>query len=413
MSSSKARKLDAEAASACSLPFPSADGPSADEALHLTEHDETAQNLVANLFAKADSSSTSLPASVGGTAKEKEKEKDDRDSSYYRPRLSLFGRRSHNSSPTASPQPAHAALPTSTSPNAVPAKSYISTQSPAATLTSTQQPTQPPTMITIPPTPIVDHPPASAAQNVSFDPADDDASSRRGRERTSRLSARSMSPFFSRSGRSRSRAQSPSSEVGALRGRQGTSEAADSDSDDDTGAYTSGDEPVGYDDDGYDDSDYEEPDDLGFDEVTDLNTDANAEATMVPAPSGGDGEMVPWSDLYQTQPQDLGEGPNVVVPPANEFMFQRSAAPSASGLEFLTGRPEFGRDRCTVKLIQGDPDGSLERSGKRQRRYVVASDLSEESGYAVEWAIGTVARDGDEIWVVNVQENESKGKWLP
>jgi hypothetical protein len=146
--------------------------------------------------------------------------------------------------------------------------------------------------------------------------------------------------------------------------------------------------------------------------VTDINTDANAEATMVPASSGEDGEMVPWSDLYQTQPQDLGEGPNVVVPPANEFMFQRSAAPSASGLEFLTGRPEFGRDRCTVKLIQGDPDGSLEKSGKRQRRYVVASDLSEESGYAVEWAIGTVARDGDEIWVVNVQENESKGASL-
>lgn len=272
----------------------------------------------------------------------------------------------------------------------------------------------PPTVTTIPPTPIVDHPPSSiiggaaSNQNVTFDPADDDASSRRGRERTSRLATRSMSPFFSR-GRSRSRAQSPSSEVGALRGRQGTSEANDSDSDDDTGAYTSGDEPVGYDDDGYDDSDYEEPDDLGFDEVTDINTDANAEATMVPAPEGEDGKMIPWSDLYQTQPQDLGEGPNVVVPSANEFMFQRSAAPSASGLEFLTGRPEFGRDRCTVKLIQGDPDRSLEKSGKRQRRYVVASDLSEESGYAVEWAIGTVARDGDEIWVVNVQENESKG----
>lgn len=274
-----------------------------------------------------------------------------------------------------------------------------------------------PTVSTIPPTPIIDQPSASGGlPSVSFDPADDDASSRRGRERTSRLTARSMSPFFSR-GRSRSRARSPSSDVGPLRGRLGTSEAADSDSDDDGGAYTSGDEPVGYDDEGFDDDDYEEPDDLGYDEETDLNTDANAESTMIASPSH-EGEMVPWSDLYQTQPQDLGEGPNVVIPPTGDFLFARSSTVPTSGLRFLTGRPEFGRDRCTVKLVQGDPDEALEKRGKRQRRYVVASDLSEESGYAVEWAIGTVARDGDEIWVVNVQENESKGastasSWSP
>lgn len=163
---------------------------------------------------------------------------------------------------------------------------------------------------------------------------------------------------------------------------------------------------VGYD--GYDEDDYEEPDDAGFDEVTDLNTDANAESTMVPSPSG-EGDLIPWSDLYQNVPQDLGEGPNVVIPPQENYLFTKTSTVPSSGLKFLTGRPEFGRDRCTVKLAQGDPDEALERRGKRQRRYVVASDLSEESGYAVEWAIGTVARDGDEIWVVNVQENESKG----
>lgn len=57
-----------------------------------------------------------------------------------------------------------------------------------------------------------------------------------------------------------------------------------------------------------------------------------------------------------------------------------------------------------IMLTNGNPDAA-EREG---RRYVVASDLSEESRYAVEWGIGTVLRDGDEMIVVNVQETENK-----
>jgi hypothetical protein len=81
--------------------------------------------------------------------------------------------------------------------------------------------------------------PSSSSANlpsVSIDSSaahDDDD---RGRS-SKRLSTRSMSPFFARNGRSRSRARSPSPEqVEALRGRAGTSEVADSDSDE--GALT-------------------------------------------------------------------------------------------------------------------------------------------------------------------------------
>lgn len=59
-----------------------------------------------------------------------------------------------------------------------------------------------------------------------------------------------------------------------------------------------------------------------------------------------------------------------------------------SPLPLVTSRPEFGRNRCTVKLTQGDPDAALERSGNRLRSYVVLSDLSAEAGYAIEWCIG-------------------------
>lgn len=59
-----------------------------------------------------------------------------------------------------------------------------------------------------------------------------------------------------------------------------------------------------------------------------------------------------------------------------------------SPLPLTTSRPEFGRNRCTVKLTQGDPDAALEKSGNRLRSYVVLSDLSAEAGYAIEWCIG-------------------------
>jgi hypothetical protein len=62
-----------------------------------------------------------------------------------------------------------------------------------------------------------------------------------------------------------------------------------------------------------------------------------------------------------------------------------------------TGRPVFQRDRCTISLTQGDPDRALRETGRRPRRYVIASDLSDESRYAVEWGIGTVIKDGDEM----------------
>lgn len=102
-------------------------------------------------------------------------------------------------------------------------------------------------------------------------------------------------------------------------------------------------------------------------------------------------------------------GPNVVIPPeplfAQPTMRRPATPPPTDGhvglagivhkekkkprpLPLTTSRPEFGRNRCTVKLTQGDPDAALEQSGNRLRSYVVLSDLSAEAGYAIEWCIG-------------------------
>lgn len=172
----------------------------------------------------------------------------------------------------------------------------------------------------------------------------------------------------------------------------------------------------------HDDFDEGEDDDF-FDDQTKENTEANA---IYDAPScrpGDSPDEVPVGgtnpnpdenfDVYgeEVEQDVLGEGPNVVVP--QDPVFQAPTAgvkrrTSKKGLELITSRPAYARDRCTITITQGDPDGALDKSGKRMRQYVVLSDLSEESRYAVEWAVGTVARDGDEVFVISVIEDESK-----
>jgi len=150
--------------------------------------------------------------------------------------------------------------------------------------------------------------------------------------------------------------------------------------------------------------------------LTEENTEKNAMLGF-----NEDGEP-----LYLTEDGDvfdpLGEGINIVRP--NEPVFgpqpatKAGAGPSASAsghrrtptrketsrstrVPLDTSKPSFSRDRCILTLTHGDPTGYLrdaakEGDGAREpKQYVIASDLSTESGYAVEWGIGTVLRDGD------------------
>ena len=177
---------------------------------------------------------------------------------------------------------------------------------------------------------------------------------------------------------------------------------------DDSGDETAGDET--------EDDDWSDDDDL-FDPVTERNTEHNAFVE----PSLIDGNLIGGEEA---EPDPLGEGVNVVVPPEPYFpttLNSYSRTGSTKGkraprrrkstkhhepLPLQTSRPIFQRDRCTISVTQGDPDSVI--GDRRRKRYVVASDLSEESRYAVEWGVGTVLRDGDEMLVVTVVENESK-----
>lgn len=147
--------------------------------------------------------------------------------------------------------------------------------------------------------------------------------------------------------------------------------------------------------------------------------------------------MFPGYDDEIELPNPLGEGVNVVRPEeplfARTLMLNNRAAAGASParsmststnatrttpkrkktfrghhdpLPLVISRPMFARDRCTVVIKHGgdvaDDNASFAAETtsawkRTPKRYVVFSDLSEESGWAVEWGIGTILRDGDEM----------------
>ena len=65
--------------------------------------------------------------------------------------------------------------------------------------------------------------------------------------------------------------------------------------------------------------------------------------------------------------------------------------------------------RCIRTIYRGDFD-SIQKDAKdhnrRVRKYVVATDLSDEAAHALEWTIGTVLRDGDTLLAIYCVDEE-------
>lgn len=251
----------------------------------------------------------------------------------------------------------------------------------------------------------------------------DDASSR------SQSRARSQSPFSFRRARRRDTSPTPqaiplahsdvdlSDTSPSLRPR--TAFIENDDSGDDTVGETTDFDTDAEDDQGWSDGDYDV-----FDPVTERNTEQNV-FIAPPVSSLLTTGVDPDADL---DVDPLGEGVNVVVPPEPYFPStlnsysgggsgtlrtgrnprRRKSTRHHEPLPLVTSRPVFERDRCTITIKQGDPKSFVMSDGRRRKRYVVASDMSEESRYAVEWGVGTVLRDGDEMLIVTVVENEGK-----
>ncbi|KWU47457.1 adenine nucleotide alpha hydrolases-like protein [Rhodotorula sp. JG-1b] len=193
---------------------------------------------------------------------------------------------------------------------------------------------------------------------------------------------------------------------------------------------------------------YEDEDEFEIDEELEKNTEASHLLTdSLTAQQANASATTPYDVLRSEGPTMIypGEGPNLLPPsdpmtspftrptpnttdssstltpngppranPRTGALARRkSTRPGSSALprlELHTSRPVFEKNRCTVTLTHGDPDRAIEEAGpkKRRRRYLVASDLSDESLYAIQWAIGTVLREGDECFIVSVMETDTK-----
>ncbi|KAL9944901.1 hypothetical protein ACHAO5_005419, partial [Verticillium nonalfalfae] len=65
----------------------------------------------------------------------------------------------------------------------------------------------------------------------------------------------------------------------------------------------------------------------------------------------------------------------------------------------------------TIRIVYRGEFDELERAadeeGRTLRKYLVATDLSDESSHALEWTIGTVLRDGDTLLAIYCVDEET------
>ncbi|KAH7083106.1 hypothetical protein BKA63DRAFT_143137 [Paraphoma chrysanthemicola] len=86
----------------------------------------------------------------------------------------------------------------------------------------------------------------------------------------------------------------------------------------------------------------------------------------------------------------------------------RSAQQLSLNISPIQSSPEA--HRCVRQIVRGDYSQFAEDAQKglrRQRVYLVSTDLSDEAAYALEWTIGTVLRDGDTLLAVYAVDEET------
>jgi hypothetical protein len=104
--------------------------------------------------------------------------------------------------------------------------------------------------------------------------------------------------------------------------------------------------------------------------------------------------VFPSSNFDSSRPVSTDGGSGTDIPNREEEA--RKAARLAVHETEIVNSP----DRSVMTIIRGE-FLEMERSRQytRQRKYLVSSDLSPQATYAMEWAIGTVLREGDILYV--------------
>ena len=133
----------------------------------------------------------------------------------------------------------------------------------------------------------------------------------------------------------------------------------------------------------------------------------------------------PLSALYPPKPLRLGRDPSK---PKRVFPSSNFDSPVPCSSEDVSGseaKDDEGHkparlaiheseirnypDRTVMEITRGEFDELVKLGGfKRERKYFVSSDLSPQATYAMEWAVGTVLRDGDTLHVVQAMEKDNE-----
>lgn len=61
-----------------------------------------------------------------------------------------------------------------------------------------------------------------------------------------------------------------------------------------------------------------------------------------------------------------------------------------------------------MTVSRGEVDGTIDGNSRQPKSYLCCSDFSKESTYALEWAVGTIMREGDSLRLIHILETDSK-----
>jgi len=127
---------------------------------------------------------------------------------------------------------------------------------------------------------------------------------------------------------------------------------------------------------------------------------------QVTGPSGGKGKSSKSGVHPHTSFDDMAFTP-VTSDTEAELKDVKGAQGLALTMTVITSTP--ATKRCVRSIYRGNYNRMLkeaEENSRRVRKYVVATDLSEEAQHALEWTIGTVLRDGDSMLAIYCVDEE-------
>ncbi|KAI9811248.1 MAG: hypothetical protein M1827_005580 [Pycnora praestabilis] len=140
------------------------------------------------------------------------------------------------------------------------------------------------------------------------------------------------------------------------------------------------------------------------------NVKSLLEPTMLVAGPGGERLPVKKQGVHPSASFDSpASGVNTPHDSDNEEMKEIRKAQNMSVVSsIIHSTPESHR---AVRTIHRGDFSKMEEEAKegirRQRTYVVATDLSDEAAHALEWTIGTVLRDGDTLYAIYAVDQET------